>query len=260
MVAGAIHDLIVRATDKDYPPVIHLFHSIFSIANYRQWRVKEGEPRQWLYDLMMSFFSHSQGGGVAAVTVLNGTTFQSALCRADYCHFHLLSYLITYWSPLDVVYRWSLSPRSPFRIMCLGFDTLDGISTACGLIDACQRKHPQNRVLPIIISVMLYNASGFFKWLDIRARGKPAKTWLAEPGPGVARGATYGLIYLLLGKTLAGGAYRDKVLVRLCSLVVILEILEDIFGFDLFAKICERFQRKALVDNTPAASGAASAA
>lgn len=248
---GAVGDLIVRATDRDYPPVVHFFHCIISIASYRQWRASEGQPRLWLYDLFLSLFSHSQGGGAVCTSLLDGIGVQSALRRADYCHYHVFVHLLTYYSPRDLVYRWATSPRNPLRLVSVGFDSLDGFTSTCGLIDKCQKNYPQNRLLPLLISVLMYNGSGFFRWIDQRARGKPVKTFLAEPGTKVARAATYGMSYLLFGRMLAAGKHRRTVLVRLSLLVVALEVLEDAHGIDVFEILGRYLRPQAYEDAGP---------
>jgi len=228
-------ELALRAADRDYPPIIHVPHALISIATYRQWRSAEGEKHQWLYDLVLSFFSHSQGGGVASVTVLDNKNPVSAGVRWDYIHYHLLAYLISYWSPKDIVYKMLQRHRNPFRLTCVAFDTLDAITTLCALVDKGLKVHPHNQVLPAITGIVLFNSGSLFRWLDQRCRGKPAKTFLAEPGSGVTRGIILALIYRYFGHSFMQGKHRNTALVTLSLLVTVLGVLEESFNFDAFA-------------------------
>mmetsp|Transcript_81028 Transcript_81028/g.211205 ORF Transcript_81028/g.211205 Transcript_81028/m.211205 type:complete len:159 (-) Transcript_81028:43-519(-) len=114
---------------------------------------------------------------------------------------------------------------------------MDGVTTACGLIDKCLVQHPHNRLLPIMTSIVLYNAGSVFRWMDARCRGKQAKTFLAEPGSSVARAAVLAVLYTYFGRVLHGGKFRNKVLVIISVLEIALEVLEDAFNFDAFAAL-----------------------
>jgi len=226
---------------------------LISIASYRQWRAQEGQPRQWLLDLVASLFTHSQGGGIMGKSLLAGTSVVHGLANADYCHYHAVAYLLTYWSPRDVAYR--LTTALPGRAFCTAMDTLDATTTLAALVDMAQTNHPKNKLLPMIVSIVLYKAGSLFRWLDSKGRGRDVKTFLAEPDAGVARAATFCCIYVLLGKTLWGGRHRNKVLTHMSLVVVILEILEDIFGFDLFQLLGRRLLPQ--LQGSPVANGLA---
>ncbi|CAK0835723.1 unnamed protein product, partial [Prorocentrum cordatum] len=121
----AARDLILRATDVDYPLAVH-----------------------WLYDLVVSFYSHSQGGGAGAKALLEGTSIVSYIARSDYTCCQVLAWLAVYWSPFDVVYRALATPRHPARLACVSMDALDAITTACAMVDKAAGVHPRNALLP----------------------------------------------------------------------------------------------------------------
>merc|ERR1719210_2994218 len=76
----------------------------------------------------------------------------------------------------------------PARVLCVGLDALDGVTSLCGVIDLGFQRHPRNRLVPMMVGVLMYNMGSLARWLDGRSRGKPAKSFLAEPGSGVTRG------------------------------------------------------------------------
>lgn len=235
----ALANLVFRATDEGYPEIVHIPHSIISVCRYRQWRASEGEPRQWLHDLVVSIFTHSQGGGIAAVTVIDGSKFPLSYLASkwDYAHYHLLSYLLSYWSPGDIVYRSLMQPRNPLRMFCQFMDSLDGVTTCCGLVDKCLSEHPKNKLLPVMAGILLFNCGSFWRWIDQRARGKNVKTFLADPGSGVTRGALLALFYLFFGRLWQGGKHRNKVLLFVCLSEVAIEMMEDDQDFDAWANV-----------------------
>lgn len=233
----SFRDLVLTATDKDYPALVHLPHSIISVARYRRWRLEEGEPAAWLYDFFVSFFSHSQGGGAGCKALIEGRLLTSYICRWDYTHFHFLAFLLSYWSPCDIVYRAMMQPRHPARLFCVAFDALDGITTTCAMVDNAVELHPRNKFLPAVMGIVLYNTGALVRWLDEKARGKSSKVFLAEPGSGVARGVVLAALYLYFGRMLKGGKSRNFVLVLMSMLEVVLEVCEDAWDFDAFAAL-----------------------
>lgn len=236
----AVPDLIMRATDRDYPPILHLPHALVSVAGYRSWRAAEGEPRHWLCDLLVSFYTHSQGGGAGAKTLLQGGSPVNYITRWDYSHYHLLAYVLTYWSPRDVVYKALASPMHPLRLSCVALDTVDTVTTTCALVDLGVRLHPKNRLLPAMVGVVLYNSGAFFRWLDRLGRGKETGSFLqTPPRSSVTRGAALAVMYYYLGHLHRGGKRRNSSVIALTVAVVCLELLENILGFDGFARLHE---------------------
>lgn len=234
----AIHDLILDATDKGYPPIVHFPHAIISIANYRTWRASDKEPSQWLYDMLIPFFSHSQGGGACVNTLLTGENPIKYITRWDMTHFHFFAYILTYWSPYDIVYRMVECRWHPLRFFCLTMDSLDAITTTCAVVDKAMSLHPKNRLLPIMTGIVMFNSGAFFRGLDGLGRGKINKSFLATPpNSGVMKGSMLAALYLYFGRMFQGGQHRNRSVVALSVLVVALDILEDIFGFDVFAHL-----------------------
>merc|ERR1719277_48194 len=111
--------------------------------------------------------------------------------------------------------------------------------------------------MPMIVSIALYKSGSLFRWLDYKSRGQEVKTFLAEPDAGVARAATLCCVYVFFGKILWGGRHRNKVLTQMSLFMVILEILEDILGFDVFQLLGRRLLPQ--LQACPAANGAAPA-
>jgi len=237
MALGMARQLVLRATDEDYPPCIHIPHAFRALELYRSWRAQEGEPRQWFFDLFVSFWSHSMGGGAACSSLITGNSLPSFLAKKDFALFHALVYLATYWSPFDIVFRVLATPRHPARLLCVGADALDGITTLCGMIDKGLKNYPDNWLLPVVAGVGMYNAGSVVRWLDERCRGKRPQTFLSAPGSGVSRGAVLALAYCLLGRVLWGGRRRETVLVALCWLEVAVEVAEDVLDADLYARV-----------------------
>jgi len=232
-VAKAVRSLILGAVDADYPLAIHVPHSFLSIALYREWRAAEGEPMQWLFDLFASFWTHSMGGGVGSLALVEGQTPLTYLTRGDYAWVHCLAYLFTYWSPRDIVYRMLTRPRHPVRLLCVGMDSLDGITSLFGIIDLGFSKHPKNRLVPFMVGAALYNCGSLARWLDARSRGKAEKTFLAQPGSSLTRATLLTLAYCYV----RGGRRRDTAVVALSLLEMALELLEEIYGFDAYASL-----------------------
>jgi len=186
----------------------------------------------------MSFFSHSQGSGAWGMALIKGKSIASYCAEADYSHFHLLAYLLTYWSPHDLVYRALCTPRHPLRLYCIGMDALDGITTVAAYADLAHELQPRNKLLPIFSGVVLYNMGSIFQYLDYKARGKNfGKTFLAEPGSDVTRGALLALGYVYFARVFRQGRYRNQMLVVLSLLEVFIEVLEDIFDFDAYEHV-----------------------
>jgi len=243
----AVWDLTLRAVDDDYPLLVHVPHSLISICRYRQWREEEKseprqfgeeekcEPRQWLYDMFASCFTHSQGGDVSANMLLEGEFPLHGFARsADYVHVQVLSYLLNYWSPGDCVYRTLATPRHPVRLFCVAFDAFDIVAGLCGLVDTSRKKFPRNKLLPFMVSGVLFQAESFFRYLDRRARGKQVKSFLAEPGSDMTRATSLALLYWYFGYGFQNGRFRNRAVVAICLLYTALEVVEDVCDVDGF--------------------------
>jgi len=230
--------LALRAVDEGYPLIVHIPHSLFSVAKYRQWRASEGLPQQWLYDMFVSMYTHSQGGGVASQMLLLGDNPVHYLAkRWDYLWVQVLSYLANYWSPGDIVGRTLGSHRNPLRLFCLSMDSFDAITTVCGLADAARGKYPDNKLLPTLQAIVLFNGGGFWKLLDARARGQSGKSFLANPGQGITRAVFWSLLYQFFGYHFQQGKHRNKAVVHLTAMFVAMDLIEDQFSVDLFAHV-----------------------
>lgn len=120
MVYNVMADLALATADTGYPLAVHIPHSLISVANYRQWRTQNGLPSQWLYDMCVSLFTNSQGGGISCKTVLTGNfPLHFLASRWDYVWVQVLSYVANYWSPYDIVNKMLVQPRNPLRLFCI---------------------------------------------------------------------------------------------------------------------------------------------
>eukprot|EP00928_Gymnodinium_smaydae_P044877 TRINITY_DN29952_c0_g1_i1.p1 TRINITY_DN29952_c0_g1~~TRINITY_DN29952_c0_g1_i1.p1 ORF type:complete len:300 (-),score=41.68 TRINITY_DN29952_c0_g1_i1:2-856(-) len=228
-----VGDLALENADRGYPLSMHIPHSLISVARYRQWRDQEGLQRQWLYDLVASIFTHSQGGGIACKMLLQGKLPQFYLAeRWDYCWVHCLAYLATYWSPRDIIYKKIAQPHHPLRLFCFGMDSLDAISSLFGLVDAARSTFPRHLLLPAMMGAVLTSSGAFCRGLDARSRGERVPSPLAAPSNGMARGAAWALLYWYLSRGFRGGKHRNKALVGLTWLWIVLDYAEDFCGFD----------------------------
>lgn len=245
MVLGqTIWNLVLRATDEDYPRVIHVPHALISVAHYRKWRQEEGEPHQWLYDALVSCFASSQGGGINSKAMLEGLNPVYYFARnAEYVHVQVVAYLLNYWSPGDVVYKIMTNPRNPLRLCSLVMDALDTITTLCGLTDGARKAFPENKLLPFMVGMALFKGGAFYKYLDGRSRGKQAKGILTDPGSAVTRSVVLVSLYWYFGRGFQGGRHRNVVLVYLCVLYTLLELMEDMLDFDAFDQVHKPLMR-----------------
>jgi len=236
MLKGAI-DALTKIADEDYPAIIHIPHNFISMTNYREWREEEGQPRQWLFDLVMSFFSHSQGSGAMCTSLISGKTLESFGIRPDYSHYHFIVYLLTYWSPRDIVYRIMSTPRHPLRLFCIVADALDGVTTVGAVVDSAVKAQPGNKLLPVLGCIILYAGSQIFRHLDYLRRGVPSVSFLACVSSDVTRGALLGSLYWCFGHIFHRGRQRSRVLVILCLIESVVELLEDIYDFDAYERL-----------------------
>jgi len=235
VLSAAFSDLVLRSTDKEYPLEVHVPHALISVTRYRIWRAAEKEPRQWFFDLLVSFYSHSQGGGAGAVALIDSKSILAYITRPDLTHYHLIAWLAVYWSPFDVVFRTIKLSRHPLRLFCVAMDALDAITSTCGLVDKARKMNPKNMFLPAMVGVLLYNSGAFFRWCDERSRGLPSKTFLAQPNSGVARGALLATIYCWLGRVWRGGKHRNSILVAISLLEVSAQVIEDAMNINLLS-------------------------
>lgn len=234
----ALWDFLIDATDEDYPIGIHIPHNFISLARYREWREEEGQPMQWLYDIVMSFFSHSQGSGAFCLSLLQSKSMLSYCTPRDYSHYHLLVYLATYWSPRDIVYRVMKTPRHPLRLFCVAADALDGMTTCAQVVDQSISSEPSNKLLPIISCIVCYSSGQIFQHLDALSRGDvSSKSWLARPSSDATRGTFLGCVYWFFAHMYQKGRHRNRALVIMCILECLLEVLEEAFDFDAYEKL-----------------------
>lgn len=225
------YKLIIRATDEDYPDIIHLPHVLISMTSYRQWRKQEGQPFQWLFDLVVSYWSHSQAGGAFCKGLLVGWDNLSLHTNPKHLQFHVIGYLITYFSPRNFVDRMVATPRHPARLFCLMMDALDANTSLFGLMDLSRKLHPANNVLPYIVGVLGLQGGAIVRWMESRLRGQNVKALLAAPGSGV----TKGLVLALLWSWMGYGQTRNRNLVALSTIFTFLDVLQDAFDFDVYA-------------------------
>lgn len=236
-----IGDLALETADKGYPLIVHIPHSLISVATYRQWREKEGVAPQWLFDMFVSMFTHSQGGGVGVKTVLTGQfPLHYLASRWDYVWVQVFSYVVNYWSPFDVVNRMLVQPKNPLRLFCVTMDATDAFGSMCGLIDYARKTFPENKLLPSMVAVILFSTGQFVRSLDSRTRGLSAKSFLATPSfPGISLGLLFSSLYQYFGYEYQGGKHRNKALTSLTLLFVLYKLLDDAFGFDALAHLHE---------------------
>jgi hypothetical protein len=171
--------------------------------------------------------------------MIEGKTIASYVAKADYSHIHLLAYLATYWSPRDIVYETMITPRHPLRLLCCAADAIDGVCTVGTCVDTAKELQPENKLLPIMAGIVLYNTGSLFKYLDARARGEKEKTFLCEPNSDVTRGAVLALLYYFFAYVFQQGKQRNRALVVLNFFEVVVEVLEDYFDFDAYARLHE---------------------
>ncbi|CAE7601607.1 luxQ, partial [Symbiodinium microadriaticum] len=131
--------LVERAAFQEYLLIVHLPHSLVSVARYRDWQDSTSLPRRWLFDLIVSLFTHSMGGGISCKASLGGNKVlleghlppHYLAARWDFCWVHMLTYALTYFSPADIVFRAMSGRRSPLRLMCVVADSFDAVTTLC---------------------------------------------------------------------------------------------------------------------------------
>lgn len=237
----AICDFILRCADKDYPRRIHLPHALISLTQYRQWREAEKEPTKLLFDLVASYWCSSQGGGAAAIALLDGQFPLGYVARKDHMQFHFLAYLAVYWSPRDVLYRILARPSAPLRLWCVGCSALDCITALCGCVDRGVTLYPENKLMPMAVGLLVYNSGAFIRWLEARGRhrekGQPLEHFMAAPTSAVTRGLFYAFVYWLFGHVFQRGRQRNRLVLGLSLVETSIQVLEDALGLDAFAPL-----------------------
>lgn len=225
-----LNDLILTATNKEYPDAIHFPHVLVSVARYRRWRASEQQLRLWLFDLVASYWMFSQGGGCVSVLLLEGLNRISWIKNPKHVTFHVLGYLLVYFSPLDLAFRAIGEPWHPVHVLCAVADSVDATTTACAQIDRCRQLWPGNKALPYLISLVIYKSGSLFRWCDQRSRGKSVKTFLVNPDQGVTQAMLLTFCWLRLGY----GRYRDQALVALCAAYAACDVVQEAAGIDIF--------------------------
>jgi len=238
LIVKSFRDLTLRAVDVDYPLVVHVPMSLISMCDYRQWREGSEEPHSWLYDLLCSSFTHSMGGGVGMMSLIEGKNpLYYFYTDADYVHVQVFAYLAGYWSPFDVTYRTLTQARHPLRLSCVAAGAFDSITTMLGLVDKCRSQFPENKLLPVIASVVLFKSGEVFQSMVAGSQGKAVRTVLTHPDSTFSRSAILALAYWYFGYGFKGGRHRDRVVVIITALYCVVELLEDILEFDAFARV-----------------------
>jgi len=229
-MASFLYNLILEATDRNYPDIVHFPHAVLSLVAYRQWRKAEDQPVQWLHDLVLSYWSHSMAGGCIGKGMLLGHQTFAFMTDPKQLKFHLTAYLLAYWSPRNIAYRALSQPLNPLRLFCVTMDSIDANTTVCGLVDLARKLHPNNHLLPCIVGVFAYQTGALVRWIDAKFRGKDAKSLLLEPGCGVTKSSLIALLWWYLGV----GKNRDRNLAAFVCSLGVLDLTEELFGVDAF--------------------------
>lgn len=229
------YNLVIETTDADYPDIIHIPHIFASVTAYRQWRKGEGQPNKWLYDLVVSYWSHSQGGGAIGKGNLLGNHTISYVINHKHLKYHLFGYLLSYWSPKDIVYRTISQPLNPLRLFCVFMDALDANTTCCALVDVGRKMHPDNSLLPYVTSALLCQTGATIRWLDAKSRGKHTPGILVAPNSSLTKNLLIAFLWWHFGRP--GGQNRNRNLVLISTIMTGLDMLQEITGFNAFANL-----------------------
>jgi len=240
---------LVTDTVPIYPLAVHLGHSLFCIASFRQWR--QGQTKEepsWMHNLVCSYFCFGFGGSSSADYIINSSTPMNLMSSRDIGVYWFLCYLAVYWSPFDIVYRLIAWPKNPVRIIIRGLESIDVMTTCTARVDKAMVFLPLSRAAPFLAGFITWVTGSFFRTMEYRGRidqqievqDPPPKLWFATPGlyGGVSRGIIFTLAYYWFGKLLRGGLFADRVRLWCTTIFVVAETLDELVpSFDPFAML-----------------------
>eukprot|EP00439_Symbiodinium_sp_Y106_P075700 s388_g15.t1 len=219
---------------------------------YRDWQDSTSLPRRWLFDLIVSLFTHSMGGGISCKALLEGHLPHHYLAaRWDFCWVHTLMYCLTYFSPGDIVFRAMNGRRSPLRLLCVVADSFDAVTTLCGVVAAGYKRFPLNHLLPAMLGAVLFSGGSFFRCLVTQSW---AEMPIVAPTAVMARGAIAATLFWWFGLVLHKGKWRSQALMTLTWLWIGLDLLADHLNCDpddLVAKNITRLHQLCRLQLTP---------
>ena len=162
---------LVTDTVPIYPLAVHLGHSLFCIASFRQWR--QGQTKEepsWMHNLVCSYFCFGFGGSSSADYIINSNTPMNLMSSRDIGVYWFLCYLAVYWSPFDIVYRLIAWPKNPVRIIIRGLESIDVMTTCTARVDKAMVFLPLSRAAPFLAGFITWVTGSFFRTMEYRGR------------------------------------------------------------------------------------------
>lgn len=82
----------------------------------------------------------------------------------------LVCFLAVYNSPGNLLYKMLITPRHPVRLIAIGLDEIDSISSVAGAIDKARELHPSNPLAPLLAGVLMQRSGALFRYYEAKGR------------------------------------------------------------------------------------------
>jgi hypothetical protein len=152
----ALYPLVstIILTRTSYPYLVVIPHCIAAVAAYRKER---SSSVHYLPAFGLGFMCYGFGGSIVS-DVLMGLPV-TALGHARILPCYLLSWILVWFSPFDIVYKLSTDKRSFFYYFLNACEAVDAVTTPMGRVSRGAREL-KNKSLPPIMAGLLAGAAG----------------------------------------------------------------------------------------------------
>lgn len=204
-------------THPGYPGTIQLPHAVAATASFR----RSFTPEAWStlpfwHRLFGAYFCHGYGGSCLRDLLLSRPP--SLTAHPTVPAYFLAGWLLTYYSPCDIVYRIVEQPRHPLRLALIFGETVDAATTIFGAFETTKKLQPQAPLAPYAIAMLVSMGGSMFRYFERRGRGMQVKAEWTHPTGGVQSSATYLAIYVLVRRRYGTQFARLWVTLMVCAI------------------------------------------
>eukprot|EP00927_Polykrikos_kofoidii_P012051 TRINITY_DN15173_c0_g2_i2.p1 TRINITY_DN15173_c0_g2~~TRINITY_DN15173_c0_g2_i2.p1 ORF type:complete len:267 (-),score=28.60 TRINITY_DN15173_c0_g2_i2:99-899(-) len=214
-------------THPGYPWSIQVPHVLATASGYRQ----SISPERWskvpLWEkLIVAYFCNGYGGSTMVdLFLMRPPAMVSSPTIPSY---YLAGCFLTFYSPKDLIYKWTQQRLHPLRTLMVFGDSVDGWSTPLGIFESVVERYPNNWAAPYVCAILANVGSGVFKFFERRGRGEQFKMEWSKPTGGIQRSMGYILIYAVLRRRF--GVKFARLVVVFCASLI--DVGCDLIGAD----------------------------
>jgi len=214
-------------THPGYPWTIQVPHSLAAPGSFRQSFTEEewAEVSVW-HKLIGGYFCHGYGASFLRDALVG--VAPSLISHPTVPKYFIIGWLLTYYSPGDIVYRVTQTKKHPVRLLMLFGETVDATTTCLGSFEKAARLHPNGHWLgPYACAFLVTMGGSMVRYAERKGRGWNVKTEWTNPTGLIQKSVAYIIAYSLLRKRFGVNFARLWVTLWTCFVALYAELAEQ---------------------------------